>query len=588
MASNSIEHPAPPSTPCSIGSDALSDIMTGMTGMGLGPGSNPQTPADERKEEEDSKRPLDYHSRSTVEGSPVLNSPSAKRLDTSATPFLDSKPTSIVSASGAALKEWSCAQAVSSGSSSSGKKGGDTHRVLIVSSGADDEHDTGVHQENALRTTLLVGPSGCLRRASLQGSLLWSAAASCDSQPAPLSDLMRVHDGDYLHYVKAKCALAAGAKPEGGGLQLPSFYAPAGDLDTDTPLGPQSLQAASRFCGAAMWAVDEVMRAPGPRPAGEREREGEGEGEGERGATVTRAFVIGRPPGHHAGPSGCVPPRSFFRVPGMTSNGFCLLNTVGVAAAYARYKYGREALASEPPREKPRIAIVDIDVHHGNGTEEIVRNLTPRMQALPLPSSWAPQWRRSHRPWLDETDAEETFFGSVHLFAADSFYPCSGADEVSTFAEGGVNVVNVALTPLGPGPWDPKTRAKLTPAQLKQLTDAAGAEMREKMLRMLLPALHAFKPTLLLLSSGFDAHHDDLYHFLTEQDYHWITGTCEFSLRFFSSFSSPLLTPLPPLPLPLLSLSLSLSLFPSPSPSPPRHPAQSNLWPWRACMGVAL
>ena len=542
--------------------------MTGMTGMGLEPGSNQQTPADEMKEEEDSKRPLDYYGRSTVEGSPVLNSPSAKRLDTSATPFLDSKPTSIVSASGAALKEWSSAQAVSSGSScsdssSSGKKGGDTHRVLIVSSGADDEHDTGVHQENALRTTLLVGPSGCLRRASLQGNLLWSAAASCDSQPAPLSDLVRVHDGDYLHYVKAKCALAAGAKPEGGGLQLPSFYAPAGDLDTDTPLGPQSLQAASRFCGAAMWAVDQVMRAPGPRPAGERE------GEGERGAAVTRAFVIGRPPGHHAGPSGCVPPRSFFRVPGMTSNGFCLLNTVGVAAAYARYKYGREALASEPPREKPRIAIVDIDVHHGNGTEDIVRNLTPRMQALPLPSSWAPQWRRSHRPWLDETDAEETFFGSVHLFAADAFYPCSGADEVSTFAEGGANVVNVALTPLGPGPWDPKTRAKLTPAQLKQLTDAAGAEMREKVSRMLLPALHAFKPTLLLLSSGFDAHHDDLYHFLTEQDYHWMTGACEFSLRFFSSLSS--------------SHSSPSSPFPSPHP----QPTQSNWWPWLICTGAA-
>jgi len=255
---------------------------------------------------------------------------------------------------------------------------------------------------------------------------------------------------------------------------------------------------------------------------------------------IKRAFVVGRPPGHHAGPSGCVPPPNFFRVPGMTSSGFCLLNTVAVAAAYARYRYGRQALLYNPPTPKPRIAIVDIDIHHGNGTEAIVRNLTPHMQALPLPSSWAPQWRASYKPWLDESDAEDTFFGSVHLYAGDSFYPCTGCDEVSIFdstkaatpgagagagtGTGTANVVNVALTPIGPGPWDPKTRAKLSASQLRQLTDAASAEMRTKVSSMLLPALHAFKPSLLLISAGFDAHHDDLYHFLTEADYHWMTG----------------------------------------------------------------
>ena len=70
----------------------------------------------------------------------------------------------------------------------------------------------------------------------------------------------------------------------------------------------------------------------------------------------------------------------------MTSSGFCLLNTVAVAAAYARYRYGREHLTNhletypnsskvENSQDPLRIAIVDIDVHHGNGTEEIVRNL---------------------------------------------------------------------------------------------------------------------------------------------------------------------------------------------------------------------
>lgn len=97
-----------------------------------------------------------------------------------------------------------------------------------------------------------------------------------------------------------------------------------------------------------------------------------------------RTFVLGRPPGHHAGPNGCVPSEFFYRRPEMTSSGFCLLNTVSVAAAYARSKYGRiqqnsnliNGLSSFSTSSSGfRIAIVDIDVHHGNGTEEIIRNL---------------------------------------------------------------------------------------------------------------------------------------------------------------------------------------------------------------------
>ena len=148
---------------------------------------------------------------------------------------------------------------------------------------------------------------------------------------------------------------------------------------------------------------------------------------------ITTALVIGRPPGHHAGPNGwtiinklttfancdpwslicmecdsCVPSASFWSRPDMASNGFCLLNTVAVAAvsscfmlsnmhshkysrislsicvfsqAYARYTYGSLKRTSFPStststsKHYPKIAIVDIDIHHGNGTEEIVRNL---------------------------------------------------------------------------------------------------------------------------------------------------------------------------------------------------------------------
>jgi len=118
-----------------------------------------------------------------------------------------------------------------------------------------------------------------------------------------------------------------------------------------------------------MLAVDCVM---GGAPCGLRARASED------GATsdpeCERALVLGRPPGHHAGPNGCVAGEFFYKRPDMTSSGFCLLNTVGVAAAYARATYGR-ASSGAVGGCGFRVAVVDIDVHHGNGTEEIVRSL---------------------------------------------------------------------------------------------------------------------------------------------------------------------------------------------------------------------
>jgi acetoin utilization deacetylase AcuC-like enzyme len=71
------------------------------------------------------------------------------------------------------------------------------------------------------------------------------------------------------------------------------------------------------------------------------------------------------------------------------------------------------------PRTAPKIAIVDIDIHHGNGTEEIVRNLTPRKVFLPLPSSWAPVSKLVYKPWLNEQDSKEVLFSSIHLFGGE-------------------------------------------------------------------------------------------------------------------------------------------------------------------------
>jgi hypothetical protein len=85
------------------------------------------------------------------------------------------------------------------------------------------------------------------------------------------------------------------------------------------------------------------------------------------------------------------------------------------------------------------------------------------------------------------------------------------------------HIVNVALTPIGPGPWDRKARAKLTVPQRDLLCKQASAEFRAKVSSMLLPRIAKFNPDLIFISAGFDAHYDDMYHFLTEQDLHWVT-----------------------------------------------------------------
>jgi acetoin utilization deacetylase AcuC-like enzyme len=131
-----------------------------------------------------------------------------------------------------------------------------------------------------------------------------------------------------------------------------------------------------------------------------------------------RILVLGRPPGHHAGANGCVVSDYYWRRPDMSSSGFCLLNTVAVAAAYARCKYGSVMESGGTAcKRAPKIAIVDFDIHHGNGTEDIIRNLRPRSIHLPLPSSWAPVQRSIYKPWLNEQDAEEVLFASINLVA---------------------------------------------------------------------------------------------------------------------------------------------------------------------------
>jgi acetoin utilization deacetylase AcuC-like enzyme len=189
-------------------------------------------------------------------------------------------------------------------------------------------------------------------------------------------------------------------------------------LDPDTILSKQSGQAALRAIGAITSAVDAVM-------AGE----------------ANNAFCAVRPPGHHAEPD--------------RPMGFCLFNSIAIAARHAQAVGGLG-----------RIAIVDFDVHHGNGTQAVAE------------------------------DDPSLFFASSHQFP---LYPGTGAAD-----ETGVgNVVNVPL-PAG----------------------ASGANFRRAYETAILPALDAFAPELVLVSAGFDAHRADPLAGLEleESDFAWVTS----------------------------------------------------------------
>ncbi|CAN0028945.1 unnamed protein product, partial [Ectocarpus fasciculatus] len=213
--------------------------------------------------------------------------------------------------------------------------------------------------------------------------------------------------------------------------------------------------------------------------------------------------------------SGSVPASSFWKNPGMNSSGFCLLNNAAIGAAYARCRYGRSG-------ELSRVAIVDIDIHHGNGTEEIVRCLRPMTTRLPLPPSWPPMTKTVYKPWLDDGDADNVFFGSVSLQDKDLFYPASEEEE-ERFDDNDANIVNVSLSPLGPPPGDEPKKRALTKTKVTEYTNKACNEFKQKCQMTLLARLKEFNPDLLIISAGFDGHVEDYYHYLSNEAYEWVT-----------------------------------------------------------------
>jgi acetoin utilization deacetylase AcuC-like enzyme len=189
-------------------------------------------------------------------------------------------------------------------------------------------------------------------------------------------------------------------------------------LDGDTSLSLGSCEAALRGSGAVCAAIDSIMTGP-----------------------ENNAFCAVRPPGHHAESD--------------TAMGFCLLNNVAIGAAYARHKYKID-----------RVAVMDFDVHHGNGTQAM-------------------------------------FWSNPNLFYASTHQ-----------------------MPLFPGTGAKSERGKHGNVLNAPLRDGDGSlEFRSAMENIILPGLKDFKPELLIISAGFDAHFKDPLAGLrlVEDDYAWAT-----------------------------------------------------------------
>ncbi len=201
--------------------------------------------------------------------------------------------------------------------------------------------------------------------------------------------------------------------------QIPEEEGEINRIEADTYASPKSLQAALTGIGAAMAAVDDVFKGE-----------------------ADNVFVASRPPGHHAETEKAM--------------GFCLFNNAAIAARHAQKVHGAE-----------RVAIVDWDVHHGNGTQDIF--------------------------WNDTS----VLFCSTHQMP---LYPWSG-DKNETGVKN--NVVNAPLSP-----------------------NTGSDHFREAFKSRVLPAISDFSPDLIIISAGFDAHHrDPLAQInLMGEDFDWATG----------------------------------------------------------------
>ncbi len=240
-------------------------------------------------------------------------------------------------------------------------------------------HDTGLHPENARRLEVILR--------ALEDESLAKKLARVTPQPAANEQIALCHREDLIYEIESLC-------------QRGETF-----VDVDTRISPESFAVAKLAAGAAIAAVDAVMKEEGGR-----------------------AFGVIRPPGHHATIS--------------TAMGFCLFNNAAIGARYAQEKYGVE-----------RVLIIDWDVHHGNGTQEIF--------------------------WKDSS----VFYFSTHQYP---YYPGTGSASERGAGKGEGFTLNIPLA------------AGTSARDHRQAFTDALQEIERK-----------FPPDLIIISAGFDSRRGD-------------------------------------------------------------------------------
>jgi acetoin utilization deacetylase AcuC-like enzyme len=270
--------------------------------------------------------------------------------------------------------------------------------TAIIHHAVFEEHDTGAgHPESPERYAVVM-------RALREDAELWSRLLEVEAVQAPRGDVQACHTPQHFKHVE---------RAVGEGI---------GYLDADTIVSMRSLEAALRASGGACRAVDMVV-------SGE----------------VRNAFLPARPPGHHATSERAM--------------GFCLFNTVAVAARYAQRRH----------KEIERVAVVDWDVHHGNGTQGIFY------------------------------DDPSVFFFSAHQYP---WYPGTGTRGEIGVGRGRGYTLNVPL------------RAHTPAAEHRRTFESALEEIGSK-----------FKPDLVIVSAGFDSHAGDPLGQLLLEDEDFVSFT---------------------------------------------------------------
>ena len=377
------------------------------------------------------------------------------------------------------------------------------HRTCppIVRSDADTSEPP---PENVRRLNVLINDDdGILRSEEFSGCVWYT-----DVRRAAMSDVLKVHEYPYIERTSKLCN------------STPDHPRAIQTLDADTTVSHWSFEAALRAAGSVCEAVDKVV-------AGD----------------FRNAFCAIRPPGHHAGPRGIVTCQN----DPDGSHGFCLLNNVAIGAAYARSMYRNDGIK--------KIAIIDFDVHHGNGTEEIVRQLTPNIEhaIIRTPFAVGGLHASTYKPWLDENDMNDVFFASTHGYGPRDrqlppgavqggwFYPASG----ETYKSKSLIPPSDMETPSLSDFLMSQTWARLgedyrnncckiidiglsLPAKDDHYNHGLQRlELRDAYRKNILPSLLEFDPDIIFISAGFDAHRKDTMNFgyvgMIEEDYEWIT-----------------------------------------------------------------